>query len=118
MKTAIALLGLSTSLLFASTVEAAPSGKGSINANFVSNNRLVLDYTVEGNGHGTAEFFCKLVSPSGNVYDQKQVSTYWKNGKASAQFVFGNLNDRGYYSLTCAWMPYQAGLTYSSLLRQ
>ncbi len=117
MKRVTALLGLSTSLLFASTVEAAPSGKGYIDANFVSN-RLVLDYTVQGNGSGTAEFSCRVVSPTGNVYNQKQVSTYWKNSKASAQFVFGNLNDRGYYSATCSWMPYNAGLMYKSVLRE
>jgi hypothetical protein len=117
LKTLFYVGSVSASILLTSTAKAAPTGVGNIDAQFVSADRLVLDYTVKGNGGGTAEFICKLVSPSGKVYEQKKVSTYWQDGKASAQFVYGNIKEGGYYSATCLWNPYKVGVTYKSILR-
>lgn len=118
-KTIATLLGIITASLFCGSVaevEAAPSGSGSINANFATPSRLVLDYSVQGNGSGTAEFACRAVSSTGRVFNQSKASTYWSNGKASAQFVFVDLQDKGYYSITCEWKPFSTGVTYHAIL--
>ncbi len=110
-------LGIFASLFYVSIVEASPSGIGNIEADFVDSDRLVINYTVQGNGSGTADFSCRVVSPMGRTFNQEKKSTYWDNGSASAQFVFINLQERGDYSVKCEWKPYRAGVAYYKIPR-